>query len=89
MKRDVYVYCLTVGVATFSGAILPLIPFFFLRVHSALIVALTLSVIVLAMVGAYKARMTLGNVIKSATQMVIIGMGAAIAGYLIGLLFKA
>jgi VIT1/CCC1 family predicted Fe2+/Mn2+ transporter len=43
---------------------------------------------VLAGIGAYKAITTLGNLVKSALQMVIIGMGAAIAGYLIGLLFK-
>jgi VIT1/CCC1 family predicted Fe2+/Mn2+ transporter len=42
----------------------------------------------LAAVGVYKANMTLGKPIKSALQMVIIGIGAAIAGYLIGLLFK-
>jgi predicted membrane protein (TIGR00267 family) len=88
IKRDVYIYSLVVGTATFSGAILPLIPFFFLHVHIALVVALVLSIIVLAAVGAYKAQMTLGKPIKSAIQMVIIGMGAAIAGYLIGLLFR-
>jgi VIT1/CCC1 family predicted Fe2+/Mn2+ transporter len=55
----------------------------------ALISALILSVIVLAGIGFYKAKMTLGNPLKSALQMVIIGMGAAIAGYLIGLLFKS
>ncbi len=89
VKHDVYVYSLTVGLATFSGAMLPLIPFFFLHVHTALIVALIISIVVLATVGIYKARMTLGKPLKSALQMVIIGMGAAIAGYLIGLLFKA
>jgi VIT1/CCC1 family predicted Fe2+/Mn2+ transporter len=89
VKHDVYIYSLTVGASTFSGAMLPLIPFFFLQVHPALVVALILAVIVLASVGIYKARMTLGNPLKSALQMVVIGMGAAIAGYLIGLLFKA
>jgi predicted membrane protein (TIGR00267 family) len=89
VKRDVYIYSLTVGISTFSGAFLPLIPFFFLSVHSALVVALILSVLVLAGIGIYKAKTTLGNPLKSAAQMVLIGMGAAIAGYLIGLLFKA
>jgi VIT1/CCC1 family predicted Fe2+/Mn2+ transporter len=89
IKRDVYTYTWIVGISTFTGAMLPLIPFFFLRVHVALICALVLSVIVLAIVGIYKAQMTLGKPIKSAIQMVIIGMGAAIAGYLIGLLFKS
>jgi predicted membrane protein (TIGR00267 family) len=89
VKRDVYRYTLTVGLATFSGAILPLIPFFFLHVHVALVVALILSVVVLAAVGIYKAKMTLGKPFKSAIQMVVIGMGAAVAGYLIGLIFKS
>jgi len=88
VKKDVYVYSFIVGVATFSGAFLPLIPFFFLHVHPALIGALIISVIALAAVGYYKAFMTLGKPLKSAFQMVIIGMGAAIAGYLIGILFK-
>lgn len=88
-KHDVYIYTATVGVATFSGAFLPLIPFFFLPVHGALIAALILSVIVLAGIGIYKARMTLGKPLRSALIMVIIGMGAAIAGYLIGLLFRS
>ena len=88
VKRDVYIYTVTVGVATFSGAILPLIPFFFLSVHSALIGSLIISVIVLAGIGIYKAKMTLGKPLKSAVVMVAIGMGAAVAGYLIGLLFK-
>ena len=89
VKRDVYRYTLTVGLATFSGAILPLIPFFFLHVHVALVAALILSAVVLAAVGIYKAKMTLGKPIKSAIQMVVIGMGAAVAGYLIGLIFKS
>ena len=88
VKRDVYIYSLIVGISTFSGAFLPLIPFFFLSVHASLIVALLLSILVLAGIGIYKAKSTLGNPFKSALQMVVIGMGAAIAGYLIGLLFK-
>jgi predicted membrane protein (TIGR00267 family) len=88
VKRDVYEYTAVVGFSTFGGAFLPLIPFFYLPVHSALITALILSVVVLAGIGVYKANMTLGKPIKSALQMVIIGMGAAIAGYLIGLAFK-
>ena len=89
VKHDVYIYSLIVGLSTFSGSFLPLIPFFFMSVHMALISALLLSIAVLAVVGIYKARMTLGSQLKSAIQMVFIGMGAAIAGYLIGLLFKA
>lgn len=89
VKRDVYEYTAIVGLSTFSGAFLPLIPFLFMPVHEALIAALILSIVVLAGIGVYKANVTLGKPFKSALQMVIIGMGAAIAGYLIGLAFKA
>lgn len=88
IKKDVYAYSVVVGVSTFTGAMLPLIPFFFMPTHYALISALILSVAVLAGIGIYKAYMTMGSPLKSALQMVVIGMGAAIAGYLIGLIFK-
>jgi predicted membrane protein (TIGR00267 family) len=89
VKRDVYIYSVIVGFSTFGGSFLPLIPFFVMSVRSALITALILSIAILAGVGIYKARMTLGSQLKSALQMVFIGMGAALAGYLIGLVFKA
>jgi predicted membrane protein (TIGR00267 family) len=88
VKKDVYIYSFTVGLSTLGGALLPLIPFFFLQVHLAIIISLILSVFILAGIGVYKAKMTLGKPLKSAIQMIIIGMGAAIAGYLIGLAFK-
>lgn len=89
VKRDVYIYSIIVGLSTFGGSFLPLIPFFVMSVRLALITALILSIAILAGVGIYKARMTLGSQLKSALQMVFIGMGAALAGYLIGLVFKA
>lgn len=88
VKKDVYVYSLIVGLSTLTGAMLPLIPFFFTSVHAALVYSLVLSALILAAVGIYKAKMTFGSPLKSAIQMVVIGMGAAIAGYLIGHLFK-
>jgi predicted membrane protein (TIGR00267 family) len=88
VKSDVNIYSLTVGSSTFAGALLPLIPFFFWDVHVAIVISLIISVAVLAGIGVYKAKMTLGKPLRSAIQMVVIGMGAAIAGYLIGLAFK-
>jgi VIT1/CCC1 family predicted Fe2+/Mn2+ transporter len=87
-RRDVYLYSLIVGISTLSGAVLPLIPFFFLPIHIALIVAFVVSITALAIIGIYKANMTLGKPLKSALQMIVIGIGAAVAGYLIGLVFK-
>jgi len=88
-KKDVYSFTVIVGLSTFSGAILPLVAFFFLPIHIALVVAFIVSIIVLAAVGYYKAVMTLGKPFKSALQMVVIGIGAALVGYLIGHLFRA
>jgi predicted membrane protein (TIGR00267 family) len=89
VKRDVYIYSFNVGISTLIGGLLPLIPFFFLSVHPSEVSALIISAVALAAVGAYQAKTTLGNPLKSAAQMVLIGMGAAIAGYLIGIIFKS
>ncbi len=86
--KDVHSYALVVGVSTLAGAFLPLIPFFFMQPNAAIIVSLFLSVAVLAGIGIYKATINLSGKLKNSLQMVLIGMGAAVAGYLIGLLFK-
>ena len=64
VKRDVYVYSATVGLSTLIGAMLPLVPYFFLSVHVALYSSLVLASLILAMVGVYKARLILGNPLK-------------------------
>ena len=88
-KRDVYIGSYVVGLATLVGSMLPLIPFFFTKnATHGLIAALIISIVTLAGVGVYKARTTLGNPTKSAVEMVVIGMGAALAGYVIGQFFK-
>ncbi len=88
VKKDVYSYTYIVGVSTLVGAFIPLIPFFVLKPNSAIILSLILSIAVLAAIGIYKATINLGSKTKSVFEMVLIGMGAAVAGYLIGLLFK-
>jgi len=86
--HDIHIYSFTVGLSTLVGSVLPLLPFFFLGVHPALVIAILISIASLAGVGLYKAHTTLAKPAKSALQMIVIGMGAAIAGYLIGLVFK-
>jgi VIT1/CCC1 family predicted Fe2+/Mn2+ transporter len=86
---EILSYSLTVGMSTFVGSVLPLISFMFLPVRPALAVALMVSVASLAAVGLYRSRVTLVKPAKSVVQIVVIGMGAAIAGYLIGLLFRS
>ena len=50
---------------------------------SIVIAALTLFV-----VGVYKARVTVGKPIRSGLQMAVIGTVSALAGYVVGLIFK-
>ncbi|MEM7820369.1 MAG: VIT1/CCC1 transporter family protein [Candidatus Aenigmatarchaeota archaeon] len=78
-----------VGISAFTGSLIPVLPFALLPVRTAVIVSLILSTSVLFMVGAYKAKTTIGNPIRSGIEMAIIGMMAAIVGYTIGSFFAA
>ena len=88
-QKEIYTGSLVVGLSTLIGSFVPLTPFFFLHIRPAIISSLILSIFVLFFVGIYKAKVTVGKPSKSGLQMVLIGMGAALAGYLIGLLFGA
>lgn len=75
-----------VGITALVGSLIPISPFFFaLSVKSSIIIAMTLSIISLFITGIVKARLTIGNALKQGIEMVLIGIGAAAAGYLIGL----
>ncbi len=76
-----------VGFSAIIGSLIPLIPFFFLPVKLAIIIALILSALSLFITGMIKAKLTVGNEFKSGLEMLIIGMVAALAGYLVGYLF--
>jgi VIT1/CCC1 family predicted Fe2+/Mn2+ transporter len=80
---------LLVGVSAIFGSLVPLFPFFFLPVHTAIWVGLALTALVLFTIGSIKARLTVGNPSRSGLQMMLIGMLAALAGYAVGLLFEA
>ncbi len=73
-----------VGISATVGSVIPLTPFFFLSAQEAIPVSLVVSTLVLFGVGAYKAKITVGNWVKSGLEMAIVGMVAAISGYLIG-----
>ena len=87
-KKDVKEFAITVSVSTLVGALIPVTPFIFMPVHGAIVAALIVSAVTLAAVGIYKAKIMLTNVFKSAVQMVLIGMAAAVAGYLVGHFIK-
>ncbi len=86
-NKDIYSGSFVVGISALVGSFVPLTPFFLLPIKSAVICSLIISTIVLMFVGMYKAKTTVGNIYKTGIQMVLIGMGAALAGYYIGHLF--
>jgi len=77
-----------VTIAAVIGGLLPLLPF--LLVPSiALWPSVAISAVALFAVGAYKARSLVGDWRKSGLQMLVIGLGAALAGFVIGRIFGA
>ena len=82
-----------VGVAAFVGSLIPLIPFFLfttfdLTVSEAIRISLVISALTLFIVGAYKAKTTVGDWKKSGLEIAVIGIVSAFAGYAVGLFFK-
>jgi len=75
---------IVVGFSALVGSVLPLIPFIFLPVSDALLPSLILSTLVLFGVGVYKAKITVGSWLKSGLEMALVGMVAALVGYLVG-----
>ena len=86
--KDIMVGSLVVGGSALLGSFIPLVPFFFLSVKNGIITSLVISALTLFAVGVYKAKTTVGKPLRSGIELTIIGMGAAIVGYAIGLLFQ-
>ena len=76
-----------VTIAAVVGSLIPLFPFFFAARGPAIVLSVALSVLALFGVGAYKARTLVGDWKRSGVQMVLIGIGAAVVGFLVGLIF--
>ncbi len=78
--RDAFV----VGISAIVGSFVPLIAFLFMPIGSAMWTTLVLSTLVLFVTGAVKGTYTGAAPFKSGVEMAIVGMTAAIAGFLIG-----
>ncbi|MDO8498230.1 MAG: VIT1/CCC1 transporter family protein [bacterium] len=78
----------TVGLAALIGSLIPLLPFIFLSHNLAFLMAIAISGLALFAIGAYQAVSLVGNWKRSGIQMVVIGIGAAIIGFLIARLFN-
>lgn len=76
-----------VTVATLIGHFIPIVPFMVVARTPAIVLAIALSAVTLFGVGVYSAKTLVGDWRKSGLQMVLIGLGAAALGFLIGRLF--
>jgi vacuolar iron transporter family protein len=70
------------------GSFFPIAPFFFLTNSSAAVLAVILTIFVLFFVGLIKTRYTKLNWFKSGIEIVVIGIGAGILGYLVGFVLR-
>src|SRR3989454_2758653 len=78
-----------ITIATLIGHLIPLLPFVWLARAPALVLAIVLSALVLFGVGVYSAVTLVGDWRKRVPKMLVIGLGAAGVGFLIGNLFHA
>lgn len=79
---------LIVGFSALAGSLIPLFPYFFWSVHLSIWLSIAIAALALFVVGVYKARVTIGKPFRSGLQMAIIGTVSALAGYVVGLIFK-
>jgi VIT1/CCC1 family predicted Fe2+/Mn2+ transporter len=86
---DIFRSAVVITIATLIGHLIPLLPFVWLARTPALILAIALSAVVLFGVGVYSAVTLVGDWRKSGLKMLVIGLGAAGVGFLIGNLFHA
>lgn len=87
--RGVFITSAVVGISAIVGSFIPLVPFLFLTPASAMWISLAVSALALFLAGVYKAKVTTGSIIKSGLEIAVIGTVSALAGYFIGLLFRA
>ncbi|HEX6655843.1 MAG TPA: VIT1/CCC1 transporter family protein [Candidatus Limnocylindria bacterium] len=84
---DILRSAVVITIATLIGHLIPLVPFLVLPPTPALILAIVVSGLVLFGVGVYQAVTLVGDWWTSGLKMVVIGLGAAAVGFLVGRLF--
>lgn len=91
-RKGVLRSTIVVFTSAMIGSLIPLVPFFLWTNQNIMVnavISVIISAVALMAVGVYKAKVTVGNPLKSGLQMVFIGILSAFAGYVIGLLFSA
>jgi VIT1/CCC1 family predicted Fe2+/Mn2+ transporter len=87
-KTKAFNSAMLVGFSALAGSFIPLFPFFFLTVNLSIILSIIIAALTLFGVGVYKARVTVGKPFRSGMEMALIGTLSALAGYVVGWLFK-
>lgn len=87
-KSNAYNSAIIVGISALVGSLIPLFPFFFWAVVPSIWISIVVSALTLFIVGVYKARVTVGRPFRSGMQMAVIGTVSALAGYVVGLIFR-
>jgi vacuolar iron transporter family protein len=72
------------GLATAIGALIPVMPFFFLEGSTAVIVSFAVSMLSHWLVGAARSVFTGRGVFRSGLDMFVVGLGVAVVGYYVG-----
>lgn len=72
------------GTATAVGALIPVLPFFFLKGAAAIVVSFTLAMASHFLVGAMRSAFTGRGLFRSGFDMFVVGLGVAIVGYYAG-----
>lgn len=79
---------LVVGLSSLIAAFVPILPFFLVPVQSAITYALILSIATLFTAGYIRGKIIKYNPVKSGLEIMFVGMGAALVGYLVGKVVK-
>jgi predicted membrane protein (TIGR00267 family) len=77
-----------VGVSAIVGSLIPISPFFFFPVSSAILLSVVISFVLLFVFGAYKSHLTSGKWLHGGFELMLIGGAAALTGYFVGSLFQ-
>jgi predicted membrane protein (TIGR00267 family) len=72
------------GLATAVGAVIPVMPFFFLTGTTAIVVAFVVAMLSHFLVGAARSVFTGRGVFRSGLDMFVVGLGVALVGYYVG-----
>jgi len=87
-KSKAFNSAMLVGFSALIGSFIPLFPFFFWNVSLSIGLSIFIAALTLFIVGVYKARVTVGRPFRSGMEMAVIGTVSAMAGYVVGLIFK-